>query len=248
MARAFLKIVAGAKQGLNVPLTEGAELLIGRSKGDLILDDTMISGQHAKLKFKDGVWQLRDLGSTNGTMVDGRLTREATLRPGAEITVGNTRLVLLISTEEETAADLAEQPNPPHAELAWLLEEELVELKGSPERTGSAADAIGQDLRLPPGLNALVEVVAGQDTGKVFRFTRGNVVVGRKMGEIPLSDPEASRRHAVIELFGREMIFLRDLGSTNGTFHNGRKVSAARLRAGDTIGVGKTVMRLNITL
>ena len=76
MPRAFLKIVAGAKQGLNVPLTEDAELLIGRSKGDLILDDTMISGQHAKLKFKDGAWLLRDLGSTNGTMVDGRLTRE----------------------------------------------------------------------------------------------------------------------------------------------------------------------------
>jgi UTP:GlnB (protein PII) uridylyltransferase len=84
------------------------------------------------------------------------------------------------------------------------LDEELVELAGSAERTRSTADVIGQDLRLPPGLNALVEVVAGQDTGKVFRFTRGNVNVGRRAGEVPLSDGEVSRRHSVIEVFGRD--------------------------------------------
>jgi isopropylmalate/homocitrate/citramalate synthase len=83
-----------------------------------------------------------------------------------------------------------------------------------------------------------VEVVAGLDTGKVFRFTRGNINIGRRAGEVPLSDGEVSRRHSVIEVFGREMIFLRDLGSTNGTYHNGRRVAVSRLRTGDTIGVG----------
>jgi len=64
---------------------------------------------------------------------------------------------------------------------------------------------------------------------------------------VPLSDGEVSRRHSVLELFGREMIFLRDLGSTNGTYHNGRRVAIGRLRGGDTIGVGKTVMKLQVT-
>ena len=50
----------------------------------------------------------------------------------------------------------------------------------------------------------------------------------------------------VIELFGREMIFLRDLGSTNGTYHNGQRVSVSRLRNGDTIGVGRSVLKLDI--
>ena len=66
------------------------------------------------------------------------------------------------------------------------------------------------------------------------------------MGEVPLTDVEVSRRHAVVEVFGREMIFLRDLGSTNGTYHNGRRVSISRLQPGDTIGVGKTVMKLKV--
>lgn len=40
---------------------------------------------------------------------------------------------------------------------------------------------------------------------------------------------------------------LRDLGSTNGTYHNGRRVAVCRLTNGDTIGCGKTVMKLQVT-
>ncbi len=242
MAKAFLKIVAGAKEGLNVPLPNDAPLVVGRSKGDLVLEDPMISGRHLQILLVGDKWVLRDLGSTNGTMVDGRLVREMTLRPGSEIAVGNTRMVLFLASEAEKEPSAKNQ-----LEIAWLLDEELVEIQGGGENaTRQAGDVIGQDLRLPPGVVAVVEVMAGQDTGKVFRFTRGNVNIGRKMGEIPLSDPEVSRRHAVVEVFGREMIFLRDMGSTNGTFHNGRKIGVSRIASGDTIGVGKTVMKLNV--
>lgn len=250
MSRSFLKIVAGARQGLNVPLPAREALVIGRKEGDLLLDDALVSGRHCQIVARNGEYVLQDLGSTNGTMVDGRLVREVALKPGNEIAIGSTRLILFTG-----ASDAAAEGEEPAAregaanqlEIAWLLDEELVELAGSGERTRTTADVIGQDLRLPPGLNALVEVVAGQDTGKVFRFTRGNVNVGRRAGEVPLSDGEVSRRHSVIEVFGREMIFLRDLGSTNGTYHNGRRVAVGRLRHGDTIGVGKTVLKLHVT-
>ena len=245
MADAFLKVISGSRQGLNVPLSTGSPLIIGRKRGDLLLDDALVSSTHAQILQRDSGWMIQDLGSTNGTMVDGRLVYESPLRPGAEITLGNTRLVLFLGLAE------SEEPNPstraPQLEIAWLLDEELVELRGSPERTRGATDVIDQDLRLPPGVSAVVEVVAGQDVGKVFRFTRGNVTIGRHMGEIPLSDLESSRQHAVIELFGREMIFLRDLGSTNGTYHNGQRVDIARLRDGDTIGVGRSVLKLRVT-
>jgi pSer/pThr/pTyr-binding forkhead associated (FHA) protein len=252
MSRSFLKIVAGARQGLNVPLPTREPLVIGRKEGDLLLDDQLVSGRHCQILARNGDFVLQDLGSTNGTMVDGRLVREVVLKPGNEIAVGTTRLILFTGASEAGATDVEDASGREAAagnqlEIAWLLDEELVELAGSGERTRSTADVIGQDLRLPPGLNALVEVVAGQDTGKVFRFTRGNVNVGRKAGEVPLSDGEVSRRHSVIEVFGREMIFLRDLGSTNGTYHNGRRVAVGRLRSGDTIGVGKTVLKLHVT-
>jgi pSer/pThr/pTyr-binding forkhead associated (FHA) protein len=247
MSRSFLKIVAGSRQGMNVPLPPRDALVIGRKEGGLLLDDPLISGRHCQIVARGGEYVLQDLGSTNGTMVDGRLVREVVLKPGNEIALGATRLILFTGATETGDEEPAKDIPASQLEIAWLLGEELVELAGSGERTRSTADVIGQDLRLPPGLNALVEVVAGQDTGKVFRFTRGNVNIGRRAGEVPLSDGEVSRRHSVIEVFGREMIFLRDLGSTNGTYHNGRRVAVGRLRSGDTIGVGKTVLKLHVT-
>jgi pSer/pThr/pTyr-binding forkhead associated (FHA) protein len=247
MPNAFLKVVVGSRQGLNVPLPDDEPLVIGRKRGDLLLDDPLVSSTHAQLIPRDDGWVIQDLGSTNGTLVDGRLVREATLRPGAEISIGNTRMVLFVGLEDSGSEMRTQESGATRAlELAWLLDEELVELKGPADKTRSAADVIDQDLRLPPGLRTSVECVAGADAGKVFRFTRGSVTIGRRTGEVPLADLEISRRHAVIEVFGREMIFLRDLGSTNGTYHNGQRISVSRLRNGDTIGVGRSVLKLDI--
>jgi len=242
MATGFLKVISGARQGLNVPLSATSTLIIGRKRGDLLIDDPMVSSSHAQIVPRDDGWVIQDLGSTNGTLVDGRLVREEALRPGAEIAIGNTRLVLFVGLPEGQEKEEAPVTRARQAEIAWLLDEELVD--GGDGR--GTADLIDQNLRLPPGLNALVESVAGVDVGRTFRFTRGNVTIGRRLGEVPLNDLEVSRRHAVIEVFGREMIFVRDLGSTNGTYHNGRRVSVARLRPGDTVGVGKSVLKFVI--
>lgn len=246
MPEAFLKILGGPRQGLNVPLSPTEPLIIGRKRGDLILNDPLASGKHAKIYPREDGWFIQDLNSTNGTMVDGRLIREVAIRPGAEISIGNTRMALFVGLDamrEESASNVP--TTAARLEIAWLLDEELVELELS-NHTRNSADVIDKHLRLPPGISAMVEVVNGQDAGKVFRFTTGNITIGRKTGEVPLTDLEVSRRHAIIELFGREMIFLRDLDSTNGTFHNGRKISFSRLQNGDTVGVGRSTMRIRI--
>lgn len=238
MATAFLKVVSGSRAGLNIPLSADAPLLIGRKRGDLLIDDAMVSSAHAQLVPRDDGWAIQDLGSTNGTMVDGRLVRDEVLKPGAEITIGGTKLVLFVGLGDGSQA---EGPPPAKAEIAWLLDEELVEV---PPDAARGTDVIDLNLRLPPGCNALVEATSGADQGKAWRFTRGSATIGRRTGEVPLSDLEVSRRHAVIEIFGRDMMFVRDLESTNGTYHNGRRVAAARLKSGDTIGIGKTVLKL----
>lgn len=246
MARAFLQIVAGHRAGTQIPVPETVPLVIGRKKGDVVLDDPLVSGVHARIIFKDDQWVIQDLSSTNGTMVDGRLVRESVLRPGNEIAIGSCRMILFLGTDEDAGGGEQGSAAQQQLDIAWLLDEELVDVKKRGDQTRSHGDVIGQDLRLPPGMNAVLEVVAGQDAGKVFRFTRGTVTIGRRAGEIPLTDPEVSRRHTVIEVFGRGMIYMRDLGSTNGTFHNGRRVGLGRLRSGDTIGVGRTVLKLHV--
>ncbi len=247
MTRAYLQIVAGVRVGEKFPLPETMPFVIGRKKGDLLLPDPQVSGVHARILFRDGAFVLQDLNSTNGTLVDGRLAREVTLRPGAEVSMGTCRMILFQEPDEgEGPGARAAGPEEARLDIAWLLDEEVVEMQALGDATRTQGDVIGQELRLPPGMNGVLEVVAGPDAGKVFRLTRGTVAIGRRAGEIPLADPEVSRRHSVLEVFGRDMVFLKDLGSTNGTYHNGRRVPVARIRAGDTVGVGRTVLRLQI--
>ena len=235
---AFLKVTSGPRAGVNIPLGGDGPLIIGRKRGDFLIEDPQVSGTHAQIVPRDDGWVLQDLGSTNGSLVDGRLVREEVLRPGTEISIGATRMVLFVGLSESARDEIPGAGG--HAEVAWLMDEELVEIPEGPKTT----DVIDLNLRLPPGLNALVEATSGVDLGRTWRFTRGSATIGRKTGEVPLSDLEVSRRHAVVEIFGRDMIFVRDLGSTNGTYHNGRRVGMARLRSGDTVGIGKTVLKL----
>jgi len=69
-----------------IPLTK-PEITIGRRPGcDIRLDFENISGKHCKLRFLNGIWMVRDLGSTNGTTVNGSvLSSEQSLMPDEEL-------------------------------------------------------------------------------------------------------------------------------------------------------------------
>ncbi|HXD85191.1 MAG TPA: FHA domain-containing protein [Urbifossiella sp.] len=77
-----------------IPLIQDT-MTIGRRKScDIQLDFANISGTHAELAFKNGVWHLRDMGSTNGVKVNGERTLRRPLRPGDEIAVANHRYTI----------------------------------------------------------------------------------------------------------------------------------------------------------
>jgi hypothetical protein len=69
---------------------------IGRDAGnDIALPDEAASARHAKLEAGDGEWFIEDLGSTNGTLVNGvRIEKRERLRPGDEIAIGRVALRL----------------------------------------------------------------------------------------------------------------------------------------------------------
>jgi predicted component of type VI protein secretion system len=69
-----------------IPLTK-PEMVIGRRAGcDIRLDFENISGKHCTLRFLNGIWMLRDLGSTNGTTVNGSLlASEQSVMPDEEL-------------------------------------------------------------------------------------------------------------------------------------------------------------------
>ncbi len=74
-------------------------VMMGRDrKNDIVIDDINASRAHAELRFEQqGVWAVHDLGSTNGTLVNGNEVRSQILKDGDQITIGMTNLVLMLS-------------------------------------------------------------------------------------------------------------------------------------------------------
>lgn len=70
-------------------------------------------------------------------------------------------------------------------------------------------------------------------------------VIGRTEGNIIINDPLISRKHASIEVKSPTMVELKDLASTNGTFHNGMKITSIYLQSGDIIKIGSTIIHFN---
>lgn len=75
-------------------------VVIGRSSAsDFVVTDDTVSARHAVLMYADGGWTLRDVGSLNGTFVNGwRVVDEIVVRPGDELRVGESRYILASPT------------------------------------------------------------------------------------------------------------------------------------------------------
>ena len=86
------------------------------------------------------------------------------------------------------------------------------------------------------------QVLEGIDKGRVFRELPTPVTIGREEGNIlRLNDERISRYHAKIQCDNSEII-LTDLESTNGTRVNGNVVQIRRLRAGDRVALGRSLL------
>ena len=91
-----------------------------------------------------------------------------------------------------------------------------------------------------------ITVLAGPEQGQVFKIARPTTTMGRSSTcEVVITDPLVSRQHCQI-LLGMGGISLRDLGSTNGTFLNGARVTESGLRNQDVISIGGTRLRFAV--
>ena len=85
-------------------------------------------------------------------------------------------------------------------------------------------------------------VLEGVDKGRVYRNVPLPVTLGREEGNaLRLNDERISRYHAKVQTEDGDII-LTDLDSTNGTRVNGSTVQIRRLRAGDQISIGRTML------
>lgn len=87
-------------------------------------------------------------------------------------------------------------------------------------------------------------IESGHPRGKKFVLIGTHVVAGRSpVNDITLDDPMCSEKHFKLEFVAGEAVHLEDLGSTNGTFINGKAVLKAALKENDLIKIGCTELR-----
>lgn len=102
---------------------------------------------------------------------------------------------------------------------------------------------------IPSNLNPVLEVVSGNvlDIGQILPVGRSSQVIGRDpLADLSLNDDRASRRHAAVsdlkKTGGTFAVKVKDLGSTNGTTINGKRVSEGWCQIGETIGIGDALI------
>jgi pSer/pThr/pTyr-binding forkhead associated (FHA) protein len=92
----YLDIIEGIQKGSVYEFASG-RVVIGRTDGDLIIDDPNISKKHAVIEtWSRDTYFIRDLASTNGTYINGQRITTTKIKNGDIITVGNTKLRLRV--------------------------------------------------------------------------------------------------------------------------------------------------------
>ena len=135
-------------------------------------------------------------------------------------------------------------PNPDATQVLTPLPD-FARSAGAPRLAGSGG-AETNSLHLPSGKAIALSVIAGPARGLVYSVEKPRVVVGRADADIIINDKEISRWHCAIEIKG-DVIRLRDMDSTNGTYFGDERVRVAELKHLSEFRIGTSVVLVSVT-
>lgn len=194
-----------------------ASVTIGRATiNDIALADSRVSRVHAHLQYSDEGLSLVDLGSANGTRVNGLPIERVAIAPGDVIELGD-------STLRYETEPLQTEP-----------EVTLIDSEADVEATliGATLSMTLSDTRGPR-----LAVHRPDKTWEVPLVSDALTIGRHSNSDIALDDPKVSRHHARIEC-RRGAFTIRDLNSANGIWLGKQRVDEHTLQDGDTIRVG----------
>jgi Inner membrane component of T3SS, cytoplasmic domain len=110
------------------------------------------------------------------------------------------------------------------------------------ETTAVRRAVSGKTLTLPENAEAALVILEGDGKGRRIALPKSAIILGRKEADVTLTDPEASRRHCALLIYG-DFAVVKDLGSANGTMVNNRVVKEGLLKPGGTVQIGATVFQ-----
>jgi pSer/pThr/pTyr-binding forkhead associated (FHA) protein len=199
---ASLWVVNGSRARQSVDVT--GQLIIGRENADLTLDDAEVSRRHVAVRLEGGQLEVEDLGSANGTFVNGsRIEGPVRVGGGAKIRVGRTEIevrgVLPASGEKHDLTRVASSPvaDPQSTRATPTVDPELTRARSlaDPKVTKATPAADPQTTKATP--------VSDPQTTRAravpdLQTTKATPVADpRATKATPVADPQTTRPHAV---------------------------------------------------
>jgi pSer/pThr/pTyr-binding forkhead associated (FHA) protein len=215
-------------------------LTVGRGDAnDVMLSAGGVSRSHARFVAEGEVVRVEDVGSSNGTFVEGEAVKASTpIPPGGVVLIGDYE----ITVKPDDGQPRPRRPKAPAGSRSTMEGQGKRPGAGAPKRTATAVKRppalAGKELTGAGGGPSL-KGLTGPWMNKVFPLRPGKMLIGRAgTVDIQLDDESLSRRHAELEVGGKGVV-VRDLESANGTFVNAEPVTKeVRLRGGDVLQVG----------
>lgn len=216
--------------GPPIPLL-GERLIVGRSsRCDVVLRFPCVSSRHCELTWEAGCWHLRDLGSRNGTAVNGTRCAEMQLAVGDVIGFARQRYSILFASAE------ARMPSAGPATTSSLT--------AAGGGAGVSAAAPGKP---PTARRALLGRLVPCGGGDPIPLFQPVLVIGRHPScDVNIRQTTVSSRHCRLE-FKQGRWFVEDLKSTNGVKIDGVRTESTWLRPESVLSIANWRYRIVYT-
>jgi NADPH-dependent 2,4-dienoyl-CoA reductase/sulfur reductase-like enzyme/pSer/pThr/pTyr-binding forkhead associated (FHA) protein len=209
-----------------------------RPEMDLVLADPSVSGAHAEIRLIGESYVIADAGSRNGTFVnEQQVTEPTSLTDGDAIRIGGTKIRFSQAVPAPVPAPTPAPSAPPTTEPEPTSALPPVPVGPAVSGLFVRPDAIGEP-QTPVSAGDVQGALEGG--GRRYELVGEQISVGRDPeADVSIEDPAVSYTHAQITRHG-DALYLRDLGSRNGTWVNGALVSMPyALVEGDVVHLGE---------
>lgn len=251
-----LTVKSGPSAGETITLDQ-EQMILGREPGvDILIDSPGVSRRHARVTIRGGTGagaqvMLEDLGSSNGTFVNGeRIYQAVTLKNGDEISLGQSVVLQFTVPQSQVAATMFEASGPAVG-MTMIEGEEQILYHEDHAREDHAATMIGEEpgisrLTVPPQLSVAIAGGASQ----AYTLTSSKITIGRaEDNQIVIPSRIVSRYHAYLERTGAgyRLVVLPD--AANPVLLEGRPVESEHiLQHGQILRIGSLDPGLMVTL
>lgn len=218
MGRFIIKALTGPVKGKAFPIKQG--LKIGRSLGDILLNDQLVSDLHAEIKvYSNGKIMIIDKDSKNKIVINNQKFVKSVLEKGSKFKIGQTEFELdFVKTPEEIFSEFIKK------------------------KTKNVQD---QALSLKPFFKTIELVfLSGLQKGQRYYLSYGPRFFGSNSVDLPVLDKDSPKKAFALVPDKMETFFITNHPEI--VHFNEEKIKKTKIKTGDQILIGNTILELTL--